>query len=51
MITFPGEVSPSVWLRGVCKTYSFMKQKYFAPIEMLYNTLIEFTKIFIKRME
>ena len=42
MLTFPENslwVSPSVWLRSVCKTYLFAKQKYFAPIEMLYNIL------------
>ena len=41
MITFPENslwVSPSVWLRTECKTYSFAKQKYFTPIEMIYNT-------------
>ena len=32
-------VFPSVWPRNICKTYLFMKQKYFAPIEMLYNIL------------
>ena len=33
------QVFPSVWLRNLCKTYLFMKLKYFAPIEMLYNIL------------
>ena len=40
MITFPEKTSIDVslvWLRNIFKTYSFMKQKYFAQIDMLYN--------------
>ena len=31
------QVFPSV-NENICKTYSSKKQKYFAPIDMLYNT-------------
>ena len=40
MIVIPKDylhMFPSVY-ENMCKTYSSTKQKYFAPIEMLYNT-------------
>ena len=44
MITFAERLSVSVPIcvaekENICKTYSFMKQTYFAPIEMLHNIL------------
>ena len=33
------QVFPSVNEKNICKTYLSAKQKYFAPREMLYNTL------------
>ena len=32
------QVFPSVNKKNICKTYSSAKEKYFTPIEMLYNT-------------